>query len=83
MTDYRDVHSPAHNRNTDYSTMGNQKSPLTGILIALAVIAVVFLGLFMLGGTTSTDPTAPATTEQVTPAPAPATPQPAAPATGD
>lgn len=82
MTDYRDVQNPGHNKPYDYSTMGNQKSPLTGILIALAVIAVVFLGLFMLGGTTSTDPTAPVTSEQVTPAPAPTT-QPAAPATGD
>ena len=53
MTDYRDVQNPSHSRSYDYSTMGNQKSPLTGILIALAVIAVVFLGLFMLGGTST------------------------------
>ncbi len=77
MTDYRDVQNPSHSRSYDYSTMGSQKSPLTGILIALAVIAIVFLGLFMLGGTSTTSDIntgAPAVTDQST-TPAPAVPK--------
>ncbi len=79
MTDYRDIHTPNYNYDNQQRTRGNEKSPVTGILIALAVIAFVFLGLSMLGGGGTTDDGVPTVSGQTTaPQPAPTTtvPQP-------
>ena len=82
MTDYRDLPHPGlnPNRGQDFrSTHGNGTS-ISGILIALALIGLLFFGLIMMfggSGEETVNPTAvaPATTEQTQ------TPTPVSPAT--
>lgn len=74
MTDYRDINHSDLNHARDNARRYQQQSGTSvgGILIALALIAIVFLGLsLMFSGTGSDRPTAPVindtTSQPVTP----------------